>query len=592
MPSPFHINPNNFNISKEERKIKKKIFDKLLLKNRDSDCISSDISSVNNYSELLDYVGKLDLYLLLNQLVSKISSFSPVNFNDFIQNIDETTMLLSCLWPENADKINNKTNKEQNFDLGLELESLFLDFYKFYRDSIRQFLENIVFQIIQKYFLQILDFIDCNKINKCVIPCSPENNPYKNLFASIKIKEGKNTELFLLNKIKQEDLSISQQDLKKIYQSSLSLLVPEQIDCLFNGFISSDIIKALMDLFNSQSSEQVNETKIINIFKDTDQIIEIVPGLSDLLPATPCGQISLEGVARLKLKNEGKTPEEIDNIIQTTINESNGKLQEIARILNNVKFDLIDLNLIQNSPITNTLLLKGIDSLFNSLNGVQKTTESIFKNILLNPYGDLICAFYFLESPGAKIAFNLSDSIDKTLNLQVDQFNQNIFDDPISLFLVGTENFNSRYLSGFERLSKFTFKYLNDNSIDILSDNELIFKISKTSISDQINQINIPYEFPEINDYVGLTQRNDTTLIFKEQNNILLQNYFNIDEESTAKTIYDFFTNYIDSDIGRTFYFQEYNQNNSKENKINFSKLDYFNFEKEKQDLKDKLGIR
>lgn len=595
MTDPFKINPNNFNISKQERVLRKSVVDDSFNQYNSSICLSDELNNATTFEDLKTFVGRYDLNLLLHLTVSKISSFSPANFNDFLQYLDETNILLSCLWPETAASINNNSTKHNKVSLLLTVESLLFDFFEQFRAAIRAKGEALLVQLIKKFFLEVLDLVDCDNINKCVTPCSPEFNPYKNLFTNLKLKTGSNFEIFLNEKIKKHKLKISRDELKTLYAKSIESLTPEELECLLSGYKSTKIIKFISDLFNSLFGDSSTDTSVENvvndIFNNFNDLVDVIPASSELTPVNPCGKISVEGVARAQLIRNGKTPEEADLVIAQTISDSRLKLQTIAVFINNNPF-FVDPNINQNSDIVKSIVKKSLDNIFDGINSYKISSERIYENILINQVGELNIAYFWTVKPNI-INLNIPDNINLYLNNQIKIIEDNsFFTDPLFLLTNSNSNFYKKYnLESKIKKDNFTITY-NDNDINVFSGNEKIFNISKTQIKDIELNINLPILNENIEQYVLTTNRDDVHNLLSNQNDNLLTQYFNIDVEKLSSDVYKNISDYIQKDIGKLFYFEQYNnENRDVLNKLKFSDLDYFNLEIVKNRIKEKINV-
>ncbi len=576
--------PNNFNITKEERVNKKTVFDQLLKQYKTEICLSDFlVHEVHDYSSLRQFIGKFDLELLLQLSIAKISSFSPANFNDFLQYMDQSMILLSCLWAESADQISNTSTKSKTFNLGDEILALIFDFFAQLRDKIRKKGEELIVSFIKKFFLEIVKFVDCNRVNKCIVPCDPDRNPYKNIFAKMGLKAGKNTLLYLENKIKKNNLTIDKDEFNIYMEQALKNVPPEEFECLLSGFKSTNLIRFLTDLFNSMFDTNTDVSIIHDIFDEIDEIIDIIPGTIDLLPADPCGVISLESLARIRLRREGKTEEEINNIIENVILEGREQLDAIVGLLQNNPFKL-DPGFSERSDIANTIIVSSIDNIFNGIESIRAASETILKRILIKSLGEINIAFYWISTGQYNIP-NI-ESIKESLELQIKPLtlsNFNLFD----------ENFYNKYeLNNEIKVSNFIVKYDLNDEISVYSGDDKIFTIKKTNIIDLEKQINLTIENQDILQYIETTPRAEFSSLFLENNNPLLASYFNLDAQEILSSVYKNLTKFVQENLGINFYFEQFNRlDNLSPNKTKFSNIDYFDILNAKEEIKEKLNV-
>lgn len=597
MANPFTTNTNNINISKSERLIRQSIFEQLNNQYTKQSCLTEEIenklNNITSLTELTSFIGSLDLYTLLNLAVSKISSFSPANFNDFIQYIDESTLLLSCLTQKSAEVLDNKPTPSKKFtfpDLSVELS---FDFFKTFRNILEDVIKSIILEILKTVFLEVLSFIDCDKVHKCVVPCDPDNNPYKNIFTKIKIKNIDNISGYLNNKISSLDINVSNKDLHLFLEKAVSSLTPDEISCLVKGFLSTKLIQFLTDLFNSLFTDsKTSETQIVNIFSDISEVIDIIPGDISNIPTTPCGNISFETIAFIKLIREGKTEEEAHNIINNTIVESGQRLNNIKTFLTSTPYQVNNLD-IPNADIVNVVLSKSIDTMFDSIGSIVSSSMYSLNNIL-KPIGEVCCAVYW-QDDAIKDKFLIPETIRTYITSQISDpllTNNDFFTNPINL-LVNNNNLFEKYNLGnrFNKNSHFTLKYGN-NEINIYNKTDVIYKITKSYIIDIKNNLSLSINNTGLQDYISSVSRDNVSVLLTQLNNNLLSRYFLLPIENIANNIYSNTNIFLELDIINNFYFQEYNNTqNIDNNKKLFIELDYFNLKDIKIRIKGKLNV-
>lgn len=603
MTNPYKINLNNNNISKEDRESIKRAFDSLIEKIDGNKCLSDyvDINSIKSFNDLKNFIGKFDLNILLDLTIAKVSEFSPTNFNDFLQYLNQTNILLSCLWPEVVKTIDNTKPPSKSFKYDIPFESLIFDFFADFRKLIYDAGEKLICTLVSKFFLKILDVVDCNSVNKCVVPCDPEYNPFRNFFVSIKLKQGKDINFYFDAKIKKYKLSetkITNETLKIGFNDAFLNMTPAMIQCLLSGFKNTDIVKFISNIFNSinQTSEDYTgiETIINDIIDDLPDLVDVIPAEYDLLPVDACGFLSIEDVTKAQLIRSGYSSERADEIIEQTINNGRESLQTIVGFISNNPFSINPFSQIAspNSLIVKAVINRSLDDIFDAIDSNRLANLIIYKNTLINPIGEIIIGYYsqFKDSIYKK---NIPQNILEYFDSQITYPNrENFYNNPLSFLTNASSNFYEKY--GIpEYIESFVINYKPDSSIEISSNIEEIFLIKKDKINDIQSDVDISLNYEQdLLEYVQMVERNDVYNILEKENHQLLKNYFNIELEKISRKIYKNINEFLNRNVEYNFYFEQYyNEQYSIFNKTNFSNLDFFNIDVVKQRIKEKVRV-
>lgn len=576
----IHIkNPINNDINATDRLFRESIYSKNFPKYIPKDCLSG-INNVQTIEDLKNYLGRYDLSLLLQLTASKISSFSPVNFDDLVQYIDESYILLSCLWADTAETVNNSPTKDSSFNLGFEILNLLFDFFKTFRDAIRSAGEFLLVSLIKKFFIDVLELVDCTKINKCVIKCNPDANVYKDLHVKLGIKAGKETLLFLENKIKKNKLKdINKDKLLEFFGKTISKIQPNEFNCLLNGFISTNLFQTIKELFDSIFNGHDYTFDIRDLIEGIENIVDISPGPAGSLPPDPCGYITIETYARIQLRSQGKTDDEINQIIESVILESREKLERISQLIRDNPFNFnLDLN--RNAEITNVIIRKSIDNIFDSFDQIQKTARTILNKILLRSIGDLNIGFYYLNN------LNIEE-LDEYIKTQVSPIVK-------TSFISFNENFYSNYNLPIEPVKHFSINYIDNNLIRVSYNNIPVYEIQKHKLIELETLLELDLNNEELSQYINSKTRTDILdLLFLENNNDqLLAGTFNIQFNEVAQEVYNSTINYMNNQLSELFYFQEFYEDSAiAYNKKSFIEIDYFELNQSKQIAKERLNV-
>lgn len=634
MANPFITERANYDLSRLEREYRKRPENKWIEENLTTGpCVNGEVASLSSWEELGKFVGKFDLSLLAQLTALKAMSVSPTNFVDFLAYLDQTISYFSCIFSANLDTIDNKSPKGKSFDWGAFALSIPFDFLKLYGIGIVKLLERIALEIVKKIFLEILDVIDCDKINKCVVPCNPNQNPYQKLFVKPLIKESMNTGIFFAEKIvdgkfDERGFQITDKEMKEYVNKAIQRLAPDELECLLNGFISTSVVQFLIELFKDHTGQDATSSDIRKVFEDINVVVDLIPYTPESIPLNPCGLISLDAIARIRLRRQGISDEEIDNRMNLVIQESQGKLQTIVDFLQQLpatppNFDNIiilddDGNIIlnqngipvTNSPITTAVINSSIDLIFNSIGATQEGTQLILDKILVHPLGELCIAYYWTNwfSPVQDDIITVGESsgenpLDRTDLLPI----KNKIE--IQLSPQTNETYNLDVFSMFSELP-FYLKYsLVDRSkfegykISIETngtlrvyekDNEK-FNLIGSSFTDIEHNLVVPVIFEKTPmQYRAVTNRNNLLEVLKTYNSsqlftdtvspVLNQN------EQIYRNLYSNMFSYMDSTIAKQFFFQEFHYPAVLLNKKKFSKLNYFDIPKTIRKLKEEIN--
>lgn len=623
MISPYKINPNNNNISKEDRKTIFEEFSNLVDQVDGEKCLSQyvDINSIGTFQDLKNFIGKFDLDLLIHLTIAKVSEFSPANFNDFLQYLNQTNVLLSCLWPQITVTLDNTKTITKPFRFDIPFDKLLFDFFAEFRALIYRAGEKLICTLIKKFFFNILNVVDCNSVNKCVVPCDPANNPYKNLFVSIVLKPVKDLDYWLEAKIKKHRLSeqeligdvfsptpvqsrgkieVTREELKKALNDAFKNMTPSMIQCLISGFKNTEIVKFVNDIFKATSSTATDQTfgsktenVISDILDDIPDFIDVIPAQYDLIPVDACGVVSIEDVTRSQLIRQGYTEEQANNIIDQTIIDGRESLQTIVDFIkeNPFNFDQSDPVFSNNSIIVSSIVNKSLDNIFNGIDITRISSNVVYRNILLNPIGELIIAYYDQFKENIDVS-NIPQQILDYFSKQIKPIDLLYYSDPSFFSSNSNENFYTKYGSNFST-DNFTIKYNTNGNIDIFSGIDKIFSIEKDNLTDieLSKQIHINYD-NNILQYLQITDRNDISKIIQQNNDQLLKNYFNLDVEKISNQIFNNINLFLEQNLEDKFYMEQYhNEQLNILNKTKFSNFDYFNIDSVKNRIREKINV-
>lgn len=413
MPNPYvRIQERaNYDISKVERLYRKSPENKWIKENLPrTACVNSQIDELNSFEDLGAFIGKFNLNLVTQIVALKAASVSPVNFNDFLPYLDQTIKYFSCIFSENLESVNNNSPKGKSFDFGAINLDIPFDFLKIYGVALFALLEKIAIEIIKSVFIEILSVIDCDKIDRCIVPCNPSENPYKNLLVKPIIKESMNTGAFFAQKIidgkfSERGFDITDKEMQEYATKAVSRLTPSELDCLLNGFMSSDVVKFLMELFKDHTGHDATTNIIDIIFKDIDEVVDLVPYTPTTIDNNDCGLVSIESIARMRLRRDGFTEQQITDKMNIAIQESNGKLTKIVNFLQQLPNSPPDLtavsfqdsngNTYHNSPIVSTVVNTSLDLIFSPIETNQVYVVSLLNKLLVNPFGEMCLAYYW-----------------------------------------------------------------------------------------------------------------------------------------------------------------------------------------------------
>jgi len=654
MTNPFVTERANYDLSLLEREYRKRPENVWIQQNLPkTQCINVQVDNAKTFSDLGTFLGTFDLSLLAQLSAFKAMSVSPANFTDFLGYLDQTISYFSCIFSANLDTINNKSPSDKSFDWGAFALTISFDFLKAYGIGLFKLLERIAVEIIKKVFLEILDIVDCNKINKCIVPCEPNQNPYQKLFVKPLIKESTNTGIFFAQKVidgkfSEKGFDINGTDIKDYSNKVISRLMPDELECLLKGFKSTAVYQFLIDLFKDHTGHDVTTGDIDTLFQDIAVVVDLVPYTPVGIENNPCGLISMEAVARMRLRQQGLSEQQITDRMNLVIQESQGKLQTITDFLRNLPSsppDLDNVNILDengntiangNAPIVSAVINTSLDLIFNSIGYNQQAVQSILDTILVHPLGEICLAYYWTNWGSAGEAaiprslpidqFEEGNSIDEIISQETvtlgdysltnplsnstfsallakinQQINKNDFNlisfvlD--SLVVGGSERFYDKYnLQTKAKFKGYSINYEENGDINITSNNVKKFSIKHSYFTDIENNVvtNIVYEDIDVN-YLSLVNRNDISEVLRTYNSpkLFSENITVLENEPERifKDIYDNIFSYMEQSMSTEFFFQEFFRlPGDSLHKEDFSKIDYFNVEEIIQNIKEKIN--
>jgi hypothetical protein len=590
MTNPFSKKIANKLATKAEKKLKiddafKKVDEEIGDTNA---CFNSKVNEAQNLQELLDAVSGLDLEVLLTFFILRLQqASSKEDFGSFLAYGNQALSYFSCVFNENLTKYDGSVTKALDIDLGLVIEEIALDFFKQFRKTVENTLETLILKLIKNIFNDLLNFVDCDKINKCVVPCDPksEDNPYKNIFVGILYKTGIEPTLKLGKLIADEGLDVEVSKVEEIYKDIEKKFLPEELDCLYKGIKSSsaiDLIKNIIKTILEKDPEPELTQVIVDNIPDLFEAVPIAANdPSQPNPVNPCGLISLENIAKLRLMRRGYTEEEAQQILDQKAEETKNKLQIVAELLTNASLlkEAVDVG---NSDITKTVVNNAIDLLFNSLN--TNKTSIVPLSTILSVTGDACLAYYYITN------ISLPDEIKEKFEYETKPMS--LPGDALAILF--NPNFYQRYNLPIQKIDNYSVQYSSNSVINFILNNESKFTCTKYKLIDSVqpsNSIDLKYNIENI--YIENNERNDVSDIIQSQNNPLLYQYISVDTESMFVNSYLNVSKYIQQDLDKLFYFQEYyiDNINSELNKKKYINTDYLSIENDKQELKDKLNV-
>jgi hypothetical protein len=372
--------------------------------------------------------------------------------------------------------------------------------------------------------------------------------------------------------------------------------VPEEINCLINGVKNTEVVKRIADILKDNTGKDVSTSFLNDLLINFEDYVEFIPVHVGISPTNPCGLISLENVAKIRLMRKGYSEEQADLVIQANIEKLGSNLSIVSSLLKNESMYNSDLlfndSSFKNSDITNTILSECIDLTFNNLN--LKTNLSAIYKKLYSPIGEVSLAYY--KTVGSSLVEittqEVRDKIDKEINPpEPSLFGIGFLDISFSL----EDSFYEKYkLEDYTSVSNYNFRMFDENLIIISQNNIDKFYCDKNNLymNDSVIPINQDLDQNYINTY---SRNNFTSILSSNGNDSELVSQVSINQNSIMNNVYDNFFKIFEKDISADFYFQEFqiDRNNLSIvlNKSKFNNLDLFNLEIAKQNLKEKLNV-
>lgn len=604
------INETNstFALTREERFKKKKAFDSFLSQYRPETNFNKILKDLGtSKSDLIksgEFLKKLNITLLLNIGVSRLLEYSPVSVQQFSGYLDQSLNLVSCL-SEEFDGIEQAISKTAEsffnqipdtipkFDWNIDIDQLLFDFFKPFRNSLETlFIATILF-VIKPLLNELMKYVDADRINKCVVPCEKDRNPFKNAFSKFILKTGTQTALFFDKKAQESNLQITGKDLENFTQEALKNLSLDEIECLLNGFMSTGIKDILINLFNDMNNASISENRVVELLKNLDNVVEFIPGNENLLPLGPCGDQRFETLDRASLRNQGYSESQINEIVTEKIANNQERLKLIANLFDGIAFNVgSNLESVSNSDITNNIFDRSINATLDSIGKHQQSyVEKSLSNILVNPFGDICLAFYQAQSIANRSSFNLGEN-QLAFDAQLQEPIPNSITQPIQFSLNNNENFYTRYKSKFSDPPVVSFDYTQNNVKIGIETNGITVQSNSIVVGANNVQVTIPLnQSEELKSFISETSReNAFEAVLLKNNSAVFRNNFNLqlDEEQILSSLYSNFKESVEENLGDSFYFSEFNEN--PETKKNFSKLKFIDMELLKNQIRNELS--
>lgn len=583
-------------------------------------CVNIQVDGMDSFKDVGEFIGKFNLELALQLAAMKASSYSPANFNDFLPYLDQTIDFFSCIFSANLDTVKNTSPKGKSFDFGAFALSIPFDFLKIYGKALFALLEKLAVEIIKKVFLEILSVVDCDKIDKCIVPCNPNDNPYKKFIVKPVIKESTNTAIFFGQKIldgkfNEKGFDITDKEMQEYAKKAVQRLAPDELECLLNGFMSSDVINFLIELFKDHTGHDVTSREIGTIFNDINAVVDLVPYTPTTIDTNDCGLISLDSVARMRLRREGLTEQQISDRMNLVIQESRGRLTTITNFLRALPAPSPDLGAVsftdngreyRNSPITVAVINKSIDLIFDSINVNSTYVSTLLQKLLVYSLGELCLGYYWvnwgegLDSSDETVG---EETIPNPVNIETIrakievEFKPVVELETILLEQRGTDNFYSKYLTNLIslRFGGFLIDITEEGSILVKNENIERFSLIGNTFTDSLDGTTQNVDYSNIpQTYLLSTNRNDLLSILKLYNSEKLFSDTALPVQNEADNIltrvYSNIYAFIDESMSKDFFFQEFVTLNTVLAKKEFSNKDFLNMEVSKERLKEKIN--
>lgn len=584
-------------------------------------CLNFHVDEMSTFKDVGEFVGKFNIELALQLAAMKASSYSPANFNDFIPYLDQTIDFFSCIFSANLNTVKNNSPKGKSFDWGAMLLSIPFDFLKIYGQALFALLERLAVEIIRKIFLEILSVVDCDRIDKCIVPCDPSENPYQKFLVKPVIKESTATAMFFGQKIidgkfSEKGLEITDKEMQEYAKKAALRLAPDELECLLNGFMSSDVVAFLRELFKDHTGYDATHKDIQTIFKDIDAVVDLVPYTPTTIDNNNCGMISLDSVARMRLRREGLTEQQITDRMNLVIQESQGRLTTITNFLRALPAAPPDLDSVtftdangreyRNSPIAVAVIEKSIDLIFDSIKVNSTYVSTLLQKLLVHSLGEICLGYYWVnwgeglsssdEAVGEETVRNPIDI--EAVNARIAlEFKDEVILEEMLLTQESSDNFYSKYLTTLinSRFGGYVIDIGENGNMVIRSGNTERFSLvgkTFTDISDGTTQTIEYTGVPQV--YIQSTNRNDLLSVLKLYNSEKL--FENIElpiQTDMGDILSDIYSNiyaFIEEKMASEFFFQEFTTENSPLSKKAFSDKEFLNIEVAKDRLKVKIN--
>ena len=574
-----------------------------------NDCFETAYKLANNYKDIYsNIVSKLDFNLLGSLVLSQVNSFIEGNEEDIICTSKDIKNLLLC--PVIIDPFNlpdlNKIGSLSVPNLNFPTFDLNYDWFAFIRKLIEDTVVSFILRLLNEILNYIFDILDCDDINKFLIKCKSTTDLRSTSFLqNVNIENYFNnsiqqTYIDIQNGIDKFDLNIDLQEYLNITKQIFSSFNVSQLQSLSNGVFSGQFFRLIKNLIQSIVGDRVSEDKyvsIINIINDTVDSSLLTE--NDNIVHDECIHFMPLVLLLNNLTNQGHSQEEAQKKVDE---EKQKKIEAAKSICKLIRSDIDDFKsdrfLTFNAEITKYTLEKTIDNIFNSLGkDNNRLIESNLKNLLLNTFGDINIAAYYLfensnfnekiinkvgvENKFKQELFGGGSDLEYYSNFSLPKFNEkyNLIKESQELELKLKEN---SLVFGENTFSQFFYKtYRSVSTIkDFNKDEYQTYNLNSDEINLDNDNINSLSSY-----FVNYLSKYDESIELKNTIRSINQtNYelFNIVYKNNKRKYDDLLSSYFLSELSEE-------KSLTQTDKYKFSKLDFLQLESARKEIKDAL---
>jgi hypothetical protein len=359
------------------------------------------------------YTNILDRLSLKNIIGISLSQFAkwlngePVDVECVALNFKNSLLCASVKDPKDVPKSFEEawSFPDFKFDLSaLDTEQLAFDFLKVLETTVRNIIQDFIFNIIDIIYQEFAKILDGNfNFNKYILPC--KENSLDSIFDKTERKtleevldvNNKDFEKTFKNDILSKNLQMGYKDYLSIVDETLKNLTPRELDGLYNGIISGDAFDLLKDIVNKYNGNQnLDDAEYISLFTNYKSYVYDFTTKNESNYIFTCNHPSFIDAERQALVDQGFSEDEAQDFIDTKKAAWLKSAKEMCNFLRNSVKTVETKEEIDPTTAYRLVVGKNIDNIFDSIEkNLQSNAQTSVKKIS-SMSGDLSIAANYL----------------------------------------------------------------------------------------------------------------------------------------------------------------------------------------------------